>query len=252
MVRKKNGLFQAVASVFAAQKKRLSIIGVGLSVNWITDHLFDFVLYPYVVLEYGMVKGGIMMSLASFLVCWLIMIFYDWSKKDWLGIETLKEAREYKGTSRLRLWIAKTVRNNRLFLLLVLSINFDPFITTAYMRRGANRYNGMRSGDWMVFLASWLIANLYWTVATYYGATVIMSYGRGIVEICGIAAGIFLGLVMATVIFKRRLNFITGRLERHFLFLGGETRKKLFFRFVTESFAWALVIYCVLRIVKIV
>ncbi|NTU66989.1 MAG: hypothetical protein HGB08_03635 [Candidatus Moranbacteria bacterium] len=252
MGNKKGGLLKAIASVFVAQKKRLSIIGVGLSVNWITDHLFDFVLYPYVVLEYGMVKGGIIMSLASFLICWLIMLFYDWSKRDWLGIETLKEAREYRGTSKLRLWIAKTVRNNRLFLILVLSINFDPFITTAYMRRGANRYDGMKSGDWMIFLSSWFIANLYWTVATYYGATAIMSYGRIIVEICGIAAGIFLSLVMATVIFKRRLNFITKRLERRFLFLSGETRKKLFFRFAAESFVWALAIYCVLRIAKMV
>ena len=40
------------------------------------------------------------MTLLSFLICWATLLFYDWARKDWLGIETLKQLRDYPGGSR--------------------------------------------------------------------------------------------------------------------------------------------------------
>ena len=41
----------------------------------------------------------------------------------------------------------------------LLSIKFDPFIVTVYLRRG--RFGGMSRRDWRIFLLSWLIGNAW-------------------------------------------------------------------------------------------
>jgi len=54
-------------------------------------------------------------------------------------------------------------------IFLFLSIKFDPFITTAYLRKG--RFSGMNKRDWKIFLSSVLISNAYWTLACFMGVT---------------------------------------------------------------------------------
>lgn len=53
---------------------------------------------------------------------------------------------------------------------LFLSIKFDAFITTAYMRRG--KFNGMGKRGWAIFMGSLLISNVYWTLACFKGITI--------------------------------------------------------------------------------
>jgi hypothetical protein len=247
MKNKKSSLLSTVGSVLAAQKERISIIGIGLMGNALLTYGYDYVLYPFTVMKYGMFEGGIYMSIGSFLICWLMILFYDWSKKDWLGIEALKEAREYHGTSKFRRWIANAMKNHDIIAIIVLSINFDPFITTAYMRRGINKFNGMKLRDWKVFLLSFFISNAYWIVASYYGATMIIKYSAVIIDITGIAARIFVVLVFFTVLLKRRLFFIVSRLELRYSIFSGKGKKKQLLRYVTESFAWAFFIYAAIN-----
>jgi hypothetical protein len=56
-------------------------------------------------------------------------------------------------------------------MLVVLSVKFDPFITTIYMRRGAHQYRGMSRRDWGIFAASLAIGNLCWALAMFGGIT---------------------------------------------------------------------------------
>jgi hypothetical protein len=60
---------------------------------------------------------------------------------------------------------------------------FDPFITTAYMRHGSRKYNGMNRRDWATFLSSGLISNLWWwwlpTYALAYGGVSIRDFLSG-------------------------------------------------------------------------
>ena len=37
------------------------------------------------------------MMAISFLICLLILWFYDYSKRDWLGLEVAKDLKEYEG-----------------------------------------------------------------------------------------------------------------------------------------------------------
>jgi len=54
---------------------------------------------------------------------------------------------------------------------ILLSIKFDPFIVTAYLRQGA--FGGMSPRDWRIFLLSWLIANAWWSVVCFTGLSAV-------------------------------------------------------------------------------
>lgn len=153
------------------QKERVGIWAIGLLANKSIVYVFDYLLYPFVIWKCGIVKGGVVMTLLSFLICWVTFIFYDWAKRDWIGIETMKELKEYEGSKlsgRLLSWVMK---KGEPVTVLLLSVYFDPFITTAYMRRGAHVYNGLRKRDWEIFVFSLLFGNLYWTLIAYMGVT---------------------------------------------------------------------------------
>ncbi len=53
---------------------------------------------------------------------------------------------------------ASPVSGKCFYSVILLSIKFDPFIVTVYLRRG--RFGGMSRRDWQIFLLSWLIGML--------------------------------------------------------------------------------------------
>lgn len=154
-------------------KERIAILGVGLSANAIMVYGFDYLLYPFVIWKLGILKGGVVMMLLSFLVCYLTILFYDWSKKDWLGIETIKGVKEYNGNSKIGRFTSWVLRKGDAAVMVFLSIKYDPFITTAYMRHGANQFNGLSKRDWKIFLYSTVIANVYWTIVAFAGVSAV-------------------------------------------------------------------------------
>lgn len=106
-------------------------------------------------------------AFAQLLTLW----FYDWSKKDWLGIEAIKELKVYDGTSRFGRFLAWTLRSSEPVACVAPSVTSDPFITTVYLRRG--KFNGMTRRDWTIFWASWFIGNAYWILACYMGISFV-------------------------------------------------------------------------------
>lgn len=57
--------------------------------------------------------------------------------------------------------------------MLFLSIKYDAFITTAYMRKGCYQYNDLIKRDWTIFGLSLVLSNLYWTFASFTGLSLI-------------------------------------------------------------------------------
>lgn len=147
-------------------KERIGLVFIGHGAKNVEETFFDYVVYPAVIAWLGMVYGGIAMTALSALMCWIYILAYDWSKKDWFGFELLKEARdgEEAGT-RIGRIVQKVARKSDLAAFLALSVYSDPFFTTVYMRKGAAVYNGMSRRDWLVFWGSVLFANLWWTLA---------------------------------------------------------------------------------------
>lgn len=112
------------------------------------------------------------MLFLSFVICYATFLFYDWSKKDWLGIETIKGLREYEGRRKTGKFVSWILRQSMPLALFILSIKFDPFITTVYLRPGAHNYAGLSQRDWKIFISSLLIGNGYWTLASFMGITI--------------------------------------------------------------------------------
>ncbi|MFA6159475.1 MAG: hypothetical protein WC678_00075 [Parcubacteria group bacterium] len=170
--------FERVGRFLLKEKKRLGIWGVGHTINWTIDFFFNFVLYPFVIWKLGVFSGGIVMIFLSFLICYAIIIFYDWAKKDWLGIETIKEVKEYNGKSIIGKFTSWIMKKSDPVLLVFLSVKFDPFITTTYMRHGAHQYSGMSKRDWKIFISSLVIGNAYWTIVAFAGVAIIEFIGK--------------------------------------------------------------------------
>src|ERR1051326_6603511 len=105
---------------------------VGHTANGILLYGFDYVLYPIVIFQLGLVRGGSVMAFLSLATCLLTLKLYDWLKRDWLGMEAVKELKHYDGPRRTRRWLAHALRLGDPLACLMLSILFDPFITTAY------------------------------------------------------------------------------------------------------------------------
>lgn len=150
---------------------RVVEITTGITANQILTILFDYMLYPSIIYYFGILIGGAVMTTLSFLICLLILRLYDWSKRDWLGIETIKEMRHYHGQSRALLFLSKLLNKSDLIAFFILSINFDPFIVTVYLRKG--KFNGLSKHDWLIFISSLLVSNLYWIIACFLGVTLI-------------------------------------------------------------------------------
>lgn len=139
---------------------RIGELALGHVVNWLTVQGFDYVLYPFVIWRLGPLIGGGIMAMASLTICLLMLWFYDWSKRDWLGIETIKNFKNPGEATGIRRILAKFLKLGEVPAFFALSIYTDPFITTAYMRKGA--FNGMTRRDWGIFLGSWIIGNGEW------------------------------------------------------------------------------------------
>ncbi|HMP85082.1 MAG TPA: hypothetical protein PKE08_00230 [Candidatus Paceibacterota bacterium] len=155
-----------------ALRNRLGILGVGLTVNALLTWVFDYALYPFVIWKLGIVCGSIVMTACSAIVCLGLLAFYNWSKKDWLGIEAVKSLRDKSGTGRFKKISNWAMNSGDPIMMIFLSVNFDPFITVAYMRKGVNNFDKLTARDWKIFFASLIVANVYWSLAMWGGISI--------------------------------------------------------------------------------
>lgn len=153
----------------ADRRFRLAVLGIGLLGNKAIELAFDYGLYPLVIWRFGLGPGAGVMLLLSFLVCVGTLKFYDRTRLDWLGIETLKHLKEQPAGTGWRRWAGWLLHRSDGLALVLLSIKFDPFITTAYLRHGAFRFNGMTGRDWRILTASTVISNAWWSFAVFGG-----------------------------------------------------------------------------------
>ena len=185
-------------------KERLGILGVGLFANTLIVYGFDYLLYPWVLNKYGLLYGGHIMIWASLFICLASFVFYDWAKKDWIGIETLKEV----GEAEAKLG---TIKKTRWLEFLILSVQTDPFIVTLFMRKGAHEYNGLSKADWKVFFSSLVIGNAFWITVVYFGLEVSKVFGLTIEQVMMVLVS-FIILRYVIKFLKQKLNSKTNAL----------------------------------------
>lgn len=153
---------------------KYAFAGAGIMSNLGVAYVFYYVLYPLAVWKLGIVKGGILMTSASFISCYIALTLYGRMKKDWFGIEALKEKLKNIGAGskagRLSAWAIKRCAP---LTLVGLSIKFDPFITTVCMRSRDHEGGWLTRSDWLVFISSVLISNGYWLFVMYVGGAML-------------------------------------------------------------------------------
>lgn len=154
-------------------KNRIAELTIGFTSSYTINAAFDYLLYPFVIYKLGILKGGLVMTTLACFVNILTLKFYDWSKRDWLGIEAIKGVKDYQGTSKIGRLTAWILRKSDLVVMVFLSIKEDAFVTVIYMRHGSHQYNGMSRRDWWIFFVSLAIANIYWTLAAYMGISAV-------------------------------------------------------------------------------
>lgn len=162
-------------------KQRIATLGLGYLGNHLVNKVINWGVDPLIALSSNGRIGGIegflltwaLILTISFVACYLTLLFYDWSKKDWLGIEAAKELKDELEGGRFKRLIASALRRGDKFAVVALSIFTDAFVVVAYMRHGANQYNGMTKRDWKIFLVSLLISNFTETLMLYGGAEII-------------------------------------------------------------------------------
>ncbi|MFA6520148.1 MAG: hypothetical protein WCT44_00920 [Candidatus Paceibacterota bacterium] len=140
--------------------ERLKLWITGIGSYYVITYLYDYVVVSFLLIYLGFVEGIVVVMILSMLIDFWTLKFYDWFKKDWLALETLKDLQYRKN------FIGKLfnfVQNKSTFVtIVVLSLTSNAFIVTAYMRKGSFKYDGLTKRDWLVFLSSSLLTNLYW------------------------------------------------------------------------------------------
>ena len=176
---------QSALSKLSAHRLRIGTIAFSHALLSVVDFLFDNLLYPAMLVWCGKLIGGVIMTSLSCLICFCLVTFYVWSKKDWLGVDVVEAVKE-----RGEIWIKRFYSNkghwwllikaiaylpSRIFLLVMwllkkndiaafmaLSVYQDAFKTTIFLRHG--RTDGLVSRDWIIFVASIIVSNVYWTL----------------------------------------------------------------------------------------
>ena len=77
---------------------------------------------------------------------------------------------------QLRGFIASLLQKEQELRMDINGVFQDPFITTAYFRQG--RFDGLRLRDWLLFLASVVVSNAYWTLRSGAVATLLVGAWR--------------------------------------------------------------------------
>lgn len=157
--------------IYTDWKHKIGLWTTGIGSYYVFTWVYDYLIISGLLLYFGVLNGGIIAMILSTFIDLLSIKFYDWLKKDWLTLETIKELDEKKGI------VGKLFRfvHDKGYVITVLSLSFflNAFLVTAYMRHGAFQYNGMTKRDWVIFLTSSIVGNGYWILAFAGGITVI-------------------------------------------------------------------------------
>ncbi len=154
-------------------RDRIGLVAIGHTAKQVEEYLFDWLLYGTVVAYFTTTFGPIWGSLTAFaimaplsaLVCIGYIKLYDWLGKDLFGFEAAKSLRdELTGSGFLKSIVRKMLSLGDAPAFIALSLYGDPFMTTIYLRKGTERYDGMSKREWHIFFGSVFFSNGYWTL----------------------------------------------------------------------------------------
>jgi hypothetical protein len=163
-------------SWFSRHRRRIAEVGTGHFIYATFNWFFDNVLYVLVVYRLGLLVGGAIMTALSLVQCGATLLLYERMRIDWVGAGSLARLSCIPDPSWWQRIIIWATRRGDAFVFVVLCIFQDPFITTAYFRRG--RFDGLSARDWRIFFGSVFTSNFYWTLRSGAVAAIIVGAWR--------------------------------------------------------------------------
>ena len=157
-----------VATRFKKSILFLSTLGAWILIGW----FYDNPLWFLAINSFGPVDGNIIMSFGALIINLCALIFYVWSKKDWLTVDVLALIKgniaEEKGFFQkiwntglnILVWCLENGGNTLSFF--ALSIFGDSFLSTVYLRHGD--LGSLKKKDFVVFFSSTVVSCLYWSL----------------------------------------------------------------------------------------
>lgn len=143
---------------------------VGLTLYTVIAWMIDYPLYAGVVWLLGAFEGGLVMMALCLPIDLLILKAYDWSKRDWLAVEFCKaKIDECRMDGKAGLFVRLLDKCPLWMRVVLLSARFDPFLVTIMTRPGSYRFDGLKAGEYRVFLGSFLSGHLWWTASIWAG-----------------------------------------------------------------------------------
>lgn len=149
-------------SLLRCYGQRVAQIGLGHAIYAGISWVFDNILYVWVVYRLGLLIGGAIMMAASGISCALTLVIYQRMKVDWVGAGALASLGSHPAPcwwQRILIWAMK---KGDAMIFMALCIFQDPFITTAYFKRGS--FDRLTGRDRWLFLGSVFCSNFYWTL----------------------------------------------------------------------------------------
>ena len=154
-------------------RERFGLMAIGHALKQVEEFLFDWLLYGAVVAHtttmfgpyWGSLLAFAIMTPLSAVLSLIYVLFYDLTKKDWFGFEAAKSVRdEFEGRGFWKGIVRVALRFGDAPAFIALSLYCDPFMTTIYLRKGTEQYDGLSGRDWRIFFGSVVVSNGYWTL----------------------------------------------------------------------------------------
>lgn len=157
-------------------KKATINLTIGNIVNIAISYAVSYVSFTFLIIEFGPILGLILAWLLSFIVFYVMILFYAWTKKDWIGIAKLRaNLMKEKHKNFFSRILAYANEKGEIFFFIALSIKLGPFTSLLYMR-GPNDYSKMNRRDWKIFFLGYFITNIFTSIAVLLGLEIVNTF----------------------------------------------------------------------------
>lgn len=141
--------------------KRLGVFGAVVTLIEAQGHLFDYIAYPAAILWLGVIKGGMLMTVISFLLSYVIIIWYNKTKQDWFGIEWLRLRSIVESKTLSGRMLSFILRLGKWPAYIAITV-YDPAYGFIFLRGRQSVGFTLTKADWAWFVVTELIGNLVW------------------------------------------------------------------------------------------
>ena len=124
------------------------------------SYAFDYGVYPVVTYRYGLPKSLIILTIAAFILNWVLILVYDLFNKDFFGFDEIKKIKENAQHGRKKGLLYKIISWGDIPAFIALSF-YDPFLATLYKRRLGT--TGLKARDYFILALSTVIACVLWS-----------------------------------------------------------------------------------------